>query len=274
MIETLSLFRPLNQKLIDLLKVIPKADWSKKTVAGAWTVKDVAAHLLDGNVRAISMYRDHAELKPDVVINNYSDIVQYLNRLNADWVRAMNRVSPEQLLEQLEQTHEPYIQCLEKLNPFENAMFSVAWAGEEVSTNWFHIARELTEKWHHQQQIRDALGQQGILTKQFYKPVLETFMRALPHRYKDIGSADNTSIKITIESEAGGTWWLEKKAGQWILLSQKGDQIPSVTISIPADLSWKIFTKAVQFENVRSLITIEGDENLALPTLKMITVMA
>src|SRR6185295_540610 len=148
MIETLSLFRPLNQRLISLLRSLPKEDWNKKTVAGNWTVKDVAAHLLDTNLRFISIYRDGAELKPDVEITSYRSLIDYLNSLNADWVKAMKRVSAEQLTEMLAQTHNEYVIGLENLDPEAPAKFSVAWAGEDVSPNWFHIARDYTAKWH------------------------------------------------------------------------------------------------------------------------------
>ena len=36
--------------------------------------------------------------------------------------------------------------------------FGVAWAGEERSPAWFDVARELTERWHHQAHIRLATG--------------------------------------------------------------------------------------------------------------------
>jgi hypothetical protein len=42
------------------------------------------------------------------------------------------------------------------LDPLAPAAFAVSWAGEETSSNWFDTARELTERWHHQQQIRLA----------------------------------------------------------------------------------------------------------------------
>lgn len=79
MIQTLPLFRPLNEKLIALLKGLSKNDWDKKTLARNWAVKEVAAHLLDGNIRFISSNRDQLELKPDVYINGYRDLVNYLN---------------------------------------------------------------------------------------------------------------------------------------------------------------------------------------------------
>ena len=242
-------------------------------MAGMWTVKDVAAHLLDGNIKDISIYRDQTELRPDEEIKSYLDIVNYLNRINADWVRAMKRMSTELLIEWLTVTHEPYITCLEKLDPGASAKFSVAWAGDSISPNWFHIAREFTEKWHHQQQIRDALNQSGILTKEFYFPVLETFMRALPYRYKNILAPTGTCVQISVASAAGGSWFLEKEAHQW-KLRDKVHNGCLAKVTIPAEISWKLFTKAVQYVDVRPQLSIEGDERLVLPALQMVTVMA
>ena len=107
-------------------------------MVGNLTVKDVAAHLLDVNIRFISSNRDRWELKPDEKIYGYQDLVNYLNLLNADWVNAMKRVSSDLLVTWLTQTHEDYVLGLEKLDPEAPAKFSVAWAGEEISANWFH----------------------------------------------------------------------------------------------------------------------------------------
>lgn len=233
----------------------------------------MAAHLLDVSMKSIPIYRDRLELKPDVEINGYRDLVNYLNRLNADWVNAMKRVSPDLLVAWLSQTHEDYLSCLEKLDPNAPAQFSVAWAGDDVSPNWFHIAREYTEKWHHQQQIRDAVEKPGILTKEFYKPVLDTFFKALPFQYKNISAPVGTCIQLSIDSEAGGTLFLEKRIERWVL-TNKSTSKPSVKVSIPVDLSWKLFTKAVQFRDVKKSILITGEEKLALPALQMIAVMA
>ena len=78
------------------------------------------------------------------------------------------------------------------------APVSVAWAGEKHSINWFHIAREFTEKWHHQQQIRDAVGKPGIMTKEFFYPVMDTFMRGMPHRYRDVQAAENLLSELLL----------------------------------------------------------------------------
>ena len=180
-IPTLHLFPILDSKLIELLKSLSKEDWNKQSIAPLWKVKDIAAHLLDGNIRTLSMLKDNYYGESAKNIDSYQDLVRYLNRLNSDWIAAMKRVSPAILIELLESTGKQYHDYLCTLPPFDKAAFSVAWAGEEESQNWFHIAREYTEKWHHQQQIRLAVGRENELySKELYFPYLQTSMRALP----------------------------------------------------------------------------------------------
>ncbi|HNR75351.1 MAG TPA: maleylpyruvate isomerase N-terminal domain-containing protein [Cyclobacteriaceae bacterium] len=88
MIATLHLFEPLEHKLISLLKSLDATDWNKPTVAKLWTVKDVAAHLLDTRVRTIALFKNYAGDSPEA-IHSFQALVNYLNRLNADWVKAI-----------------------------------------------------------------------------------------------------------------------------------------------------------------------------------------
>lgn len=56
----------LHAELLALLKSLGDEDWHKPTVASAWSVKDVAAHLLDGDLRRLSFQRDKMQLpQPD-----------------------------------------------------------------------------------------------------------------------------------------------------------------------------------------------------------------
>lgn len=272
MIQTLHLFRPLNRELLDTLRTLTAADWSRKTVARAWTIKDVASHLLDGNLRAIALYRDGWQLPPPA-IRSYEELVAYLNRLNASWVAAAQRLSPALLMEWLEVSHESYIQCLEALDPDAPAVYGVAWAGESVSTNAFHVAREYTEKWHHQQQIQDALGSDRILTAMYYRPVLDTFLMGLPHAYRQVNAANGARVVVEIAGDAGGIWTLERTGSGWRLFPEfrGGSAVHAV---IPAYLAWKLFTKAVAPEEVRPHLTMVGNEEMAKPLLGLIAVMA
>jgi hypothetical protein len=107
-VKTIRLFPKLNKLLISLLKSLSPGDWEKPTVAPLWTVKNIAAHLFDTNIRTVSA-DDNYDGRPAENINSYQDLVNYLNELNAVWVKAMERVSPQQLIRMLEATNQLYV---------------------------------------------------------------------------------------------------------------------------------------------------------------------
>jgi uncharacterized protein (TIGR03083 family) len=272
-IPTLHLFPVLDKLLIELLSSLTLEDWSKPTVARLWTVKDVAAHLLDTNLRTIS-YAQGYEMAIATQINSYQDLVAYLNELNATWVNAMKRVSPQLLTQQLESTGKQYIEHLNTLKPFEQAKYPVTWAGESTSLNWFDIAREYTEKWHHQQQIRDAVGIPGIMTKELFYPCIDTFMYALPHAYRNIDTAEGTVIKITVSSEIGGDWHLVKAAQKWELQKQQPSNTIHSEVIIDPETTWKFFTKAITPKMAIERSAITGNISLGETVFNTIAVMA
>src|SRR5947209_6183283 len=89
------LFPGLHAELISLLRGLSPEDWRRPTVAGAWSVQDVTAHLLDVQLRRLSAQRDGARLPPpDPPLAGYDDLVALVNRLNAEWVAGARRFSP------------------------------------------------------------------------------------------------------------------------------------------------------------------------------------
>jgi len=270
-IPTLHLFLPLDQKLIELLKSLSQEEWNKPTVARLWTVKDVVAHLLDGNIRTLAAAQNYNG-DPPASINSYQDLVDYLNKLNADWVKAMKRVSPKTLIELLEATQKPCIDYYHSLDLWATARFAVSWAGELESKNWFHIAREYTERWHHQQQIRDAVKKPGIMERRFFYPLIQTFMMALLHTYHNIQAEDGTLISIIVTDEAGGEWKIRREHSVWKFSDDLGEI--ATTIELDPDTSWKLFTKALQKEEAIERVKISGDQRLGKPIFKMLSVMA
>ncbi|MBK7808901.1 MAG: maleylpyruvate isomerase N-terminal domain-containing protein [Saprospiraceae bacterium] len=273
-IFTSHLFPLLDEKLLEILRSLSPQDWERQTIAPLWKVKDVAAHLLDGNMRALSMLRDHYFGEKPENIDTYPDLVWYLNRLNADWVNAMQRVSPKVLSELLEITGKEYSMLMNTLNPFEKALFSVAWAGESESENWFHIAREYTEKYHHQQQIRLAVGKEEVLLKkELYFPFLDTSLRALPHHYREVNAEVGDVIQVTISGESGGDWYLYRNEEKWILVTEC-ELVPICHIRIPPEIAWRLFTKGISREEAEPLINIDGEKSYGSRIIDMLAVMA
>jgi uncharacterized protein (TIGR03083 family) len=273
MIDTIHLFPILDQKLVELLNSLSPDDWEKPTVARLWKVRDVAAHLLDGNYRVISIYRDGFFAKPDREISSYGDLVAFLNQLNADWVRASQRLSPDVLTELLETSGRQYSEIMAAQDLDADAIFPVSWAGEQVSKNWFHIAREYTEKWHHQQQIREAVGKPGILTRELFLPFIDTLVRGLPHTYGETVAPAGTCIRINIQLDGPMDWYLAKTANAWVI-EKTWEGTPEATVRIPAETAWKLFTKAIIPDHALSTVTIEGQYELGRVSLNLIAVMA
>ena len=154
------LLRRVDEKLIDLLLSLAPSDWDVQTVAPQWKVRDVAAHLLDTVLRKLSMVRDSWYVEA-VNIRSAQDVVAVVNRLNAEGVTVYRRLSPSVLIDMMKMGCEQSARFHESLDPFAPAAFAVSWAGEVASLNWFDTARELTERWHHQQQIRLATNRPG-----------------------------------------------------------------------------------------------------------------
>lgn len=273
-LDTTPLFPVLHQKLIDLLRSLSPDDWHRQTVCANWSVKDVASHLLDTSLRTIAMYRDNYSAPEKPVIQSYGDLVDYLNQLNNDWVRATRRLSPTVLIDWLEQAGREAEEQLMALPPDEPAIFSVAWAGQMESPNWFHVAREYTERWHHQQQIRLAVGQEEeILTDELYQPVLDTFMRALPHAYREIPAIDGTLIRFNVPNMSGGDWFLYRQNGAWQQVSNAEQKSPDTFVTIDRTMAWQLLTRNLPTDTAALFIQIEGNESLGWPVLAMRSVM-
>jgi uncharacterized protein (TIGR03083 family) len=272
-IQVLHLFPLLDQKLLELLRSLKQEEWQLPTIAREWRVKDIAAHLLDGNLRTLSLIRDKFLGEKPGDVKTYNDLVQYLNRLNREWVVAAERLSPKVLTDLLESTGKEYHDTLSALDPWEDAVVSVAWAGEEISRNWFHIAREYTEKWVHQQQIRDATGREHIMTPELFFPFIDTFMCALPQTYKYVDAVVGTSVMVRVTTEIGGEWHINKTEEGWVLRHQTRIA-PNAVVEIDPDTAWKLFSKGITPEEASRRVHITGAEELGKVALGMVSVMA
>ena len=109
--------------------------------------------------------------------------------------------------------------------------------GPDPAPVWFDVAREFTERWHHQQQIRDATGRPSLYDPYFLSPVLDTFVRALPHSFRHARPPQGTVARFEISGEAGGVWFLHKAKQEWNLLleSQAGS---AAEVVLSQDVAW------------------------------------
>jgi uncharacterized protein (TIGR03083 family) len=271
-ILTIDLFPILEGKLIELLRCLRHDEWSRLTLAKRWTVKDVAAHLLDGNLKRLSIQRDGFLGLAAPPRGGYEAFVAFINQNNAEWVQAAQRLSPRVLIDLLEVTSKQVDELYRRLDPFAPALWGVTWAGEEKSANWFDIAREYTERWHHQQQIRVAVDRPGISGREIYFPVLETFMRGLPHAFRSTPTREGTVVEVQVTGEAGGSWFLQRCDSSWHLVESAGPA--DATLHMDQELAWRVFTKAVDTQTALEQVQTTGDRLLATKALSLVAVLA
>lgn len=262
---TAPLFRPLLAELLTLLNGLSAGDWQRQTVAPKWRVRDVAAHLLDVKLRKVAVYRDRhfpPVEKPPVTD---AEVAQLVNSLNEGGVQFAARLSPRLIVDLLAIAGGWVADVIEQLPPHEPSIFPVSWAGERESENWMDTGREYTEHWHHQMQIRDAVGAPKILLQpEWMTPLLDISVRALPHTYRSVEAPGGTTVILNVSGETAGSWSLVRDAARWYITAGAGAN-PDASVDIAADDAWRLLYNAPVD---RSRIVITGDTTLAAPLVR------
>jgi len=292
--DTAHLFTPLRHELLALLRALGADKWDAPTVAGAWRVRDVAAHLLDGELRTLAAHRDGHALADGGSVQGYADVVGLVQRLNGEGVTAGRHWSARLLTDLLEVTGAWMSDFVATLDPDAPALFAVAWAGEAESTNRFDTAREYTERWHHQMQIRLAAGDLGqpsvLLAERWARPLLDTAVRVLPHAFRSTTVADGEAIELTVSSESRDdgvgsrrrlsgfdspwrrVWSLLRENGTWRLYAGAVGTAAARVRGDP-DAWWRLFFNAVPSEEASRAFEVEGDHTLVSPLWRARSVM-
>jgi hypothetical protein len=266
MIDTVPLFRPLLGELLTLLRGLSDADWTRATVAGEWRVRDVAAHLLDGDLRRLAASRDGHRLAI-APPRTEAEVSALVNGLNAQGVTYAQRLSPRLIVDLLEITGGWVADLFASLPPDGPATFAVSWAGEQASRNWMDIGRDYTERWHHQMQIRDAAGAPPLLLEpRWMMPLLDISAHALPHAYRDVAAPPSTAVTLQVTGATAGAWSIVRAADGWTLA--RDAQRPQALVAADADDAWRLLYNALTPAQIVERVRVEGDLALAAPLLR------
>ncbi len=265
----LDLFPAERAELLGLLSSLTNEQWSRPTVCAGWSVKDIAGHLLGDDLGRLSRQRDGfraSEPAPG------EPLVDFINRRNEEWVQAMRRLSPRVLVDLLASSGEPVVDLFRSLDPYAVGG-AVSWAGPEPAPVRLDIAREYTERWHHHQQIRDAVGAPLLTDPRFLSPVLATFVRSLPHAFRDVEAPDGASVHLTITGGSRGDWAVVRQDGRWTLYAGTPEE-PTAAVEIDEDRAWRLFTKGLSAEEAERSARTEGDRRLADQVLRAVAIIA
>lgn len=268
-IFVIDLFEPLLEHLLNLLHHMEKRDWKRETPCPGWTVKDVALHLLGDDIGQLSRGRDKDSSS---ILPPGPDLVSRINAQNQLWVEATRRMSPRLICDLLESTGRQVIDYFRSL-PLLAMNGVVSWAGPEPVPVWFDLAREYTERWHHQQHIREAIGQPGLTEATYLTPVLDTFVRALPWTFRAVEATEGTTVVLNVTGDAGNQWCLVRQEGTWSLFTH-ADSAPVTIVTMQQETAWRLFTKGMAKEQAMADASIEGNRTFAEKLFETVAIIA
>jgi hypothetical protein len=270
-IYTETLFPALHVELIGLLRGLDADAWERPTLATPWRVRDVVAHLLDGDLRKLSGGRDEHRMTGRAV-SSFPDIVDLINEMNATGVGYAARLSPRVMTDLLEITGAWVSEHVATLVPHASARIAVAWADEDRSENWMDTGREYTERWHHQMQIRDAVGASALLQRRWFYPVLDLSARAFRRTYKDVPATIGTAVAFEVEADGDCVWSVVREVSGWSVVRGRAPHA-AASLRTDGETAWKLLYNALSTEAARVRVTITGESSLAEPMLGARSVM-
>lgn len=240
------------------------------TVCPGWTVRDVAVHLLHDVLRRLSRTRDRYNGGPSAAEGE--TLVEFLNGANQRWVTETGFLSPALLIDLLDYTSR-LLEAMWAVADLEAPSERVWWAGIDRAPVWLDLARDFTEDWAHQQQIRDATHRAGLTDPQFLDPVLDTFMRALPHTYRQLPAAPGSAVLVILDDHGRNlAWALHADRVGWILRHGHAPA-PTAQVRMPADTLWRLATGGISPDTAARMARFEGDRQQAEQFLNIVSVV-
>lgn len=202
-------------------------------------------------------------------LSDHNALVTALNAWNEDWVAATRRMSPRLLCQLLAVTGNDlneYYRGLDLLAMGD----PIGWIGPEPLPVWVDIAREYTEHWMHQAQIRDAIGDRGIREPRLFAPLLATFMLALPHALRDVTAPEGTRLRVVVTGAAGGEWSAVRGSERWELAASTTTEVAAIA-TLDEEDTWRLWTRGLSPDEAGRAVHATGDARLAAALREMVT---
>jgi hypothetical protein len=162
---------------------------------------------------------------------------ELVDRTNQEWVVACRRLSPHLLIEMLEWAGSVADQ-LWLSRPLDEPSLGVSWAGVDPAPLWLDAAREVTEYWVHERQLREAVGNhmEGLPDM---ATVLDVFTRGLPYTLGRFNVGEHVN-RIRVESE-GRSWRFRRHGDRWSYSNEANPD--EAVVAFDAELLWRRWTR-------------------------------
>ncbi len=269
------LFPRERAELLTVLRSLRPDEWQLATVCAGWSIHDVALHLLNGDLRFVAGRRDGYQSPHGPRVEppyGRSEVTALVDEINNRWIAGARWMSPRQVIDQLERSGAEYAETMAGFD-MDAPGIPVDWIQPGPAPIWMDVAREFTERWIHQQQIRDAAGFPLLNDRWALAPVFDTFMLALPNALRNVDAPIGSNIHVTVRGGAGCTWIVRKTDDGWEFGSDRG-VAPFASLALDQDTAWRLYTKGIALEKALPRIERSGDTAAIAALVGMVTVLA
>ncbi|WP_246203694.1 maleylpyruvate isomerase family mycothiol-dependent enzyme [Streptomyces tailanensis] len=275
-IDARALFGPELEALLDTLRQLRPADWSRPALP-RWTVHDVAAHILGDFYSRLGRGPSGYER----IFTPGESLEEFIHRTNQEWVDLRADDSPAPLIDALATAGAELVDRFATAD-LDAPALGVSWAGVDPAPAWLDIAREYTEYWTHRQQIRHAIGHATDPEPHALSTVLDTFMRALPHTLRNTTAPAGTQVEVIVEGPGGGSWTATATADRWTLseppgagptASEPGGAGPAASVHLDAETAWRLCTRGIDPATGLGRARVEGERQLAEAACEVVSIV-
>lgn len=236
-----ALFALDDERLLELLRSLEPADWSRPTPCPAWDVHGLALHLLGSSLSVVSWHRDGHRGTPAPAGVDEHGFIAWLDELQAGWVDAARRISPRLLVELSAWVAVAFGETMAALDP-SAVTADVSWASDGPVPVWLDQARELTEHWIHRQQLLEALERPADLRDDLCVPVLEALRWAYPYRLRDEMRPPGSTVEFRIDHDGDAQLWRLVCDGRSWSFDELATTDVVASVHLSRDQAWRLLT--------------------------------
>ena len=270
-IDLRPLFPVERDGLLELLAGLDADGWRRPTVCPGWDVHDIVAHIAHDHVRRLSGLRDqHASdgFEPG------EDLPGFINRVNQEFVETARRWSPAVLIDLIAHLGPQLDDVWAGLDLDGTATIDVAWAEPGVpAPRWLDVAREFSEFWIHQQQVRDAVGHAGSVSDELAGAIVDTLIRGLPLTLRTHTGGPGTHLGVRVTGPGAHLWVATRTAERWQLARVQDLHACDATVELSFDTLWRLASRGISPDVAGRRSVLTGDPDLGHAALHLLSVI-
>jgi uncharacterized protein (TIGR03083 family) len=259
--------------LVSLLQDLSLADWARPTVCPGWTVHHLAGHIVHDFARKVSMSRD--SFTGDGPAGG-EDVPAFLARANGAFADVAATLSPAVVIDLIEHFGPQFEALWDGADLAAAGAMDVGWLAPGVAAPvWADLAREYSEQWIHQQQLRDAVRRPGGRRHALLRAALGTLARSLPRTLAGVRAEPGAQVTVTVTGDLDASWRVVRDDDGWRLDPPVADRPGSMLaqVTLPADALWRVASRGIEPEAAVALAELSGDQAAGRTALTLLSII-